>query len=205
MEPDILLEMPNAPDEMDLDLKKFYLSNRFLIFNRDVDSDLIEDFVLNIMRWNIEDIDVPVEKRKPIRLIINSRGGSPFSGNALVSAIMTSKTPVYGIGMGLVASAAFDIFLACEKRYAFSTCVVMMHDGGIDIQTSSKKAKDTVEFLTMTMAEKDKEFVLSRTNMNADFYDSKYGEEFYMYSDTAKELGIVHKIIGIDCEMDDVL
>ena len=191
-------------DEFYSAMHKECLNDRILVFNQEVDDGLIEDFVLYILKWNKEDKDIPIEKRKPITIIMNSIGGSPFSGGALVAVIMASKTPVRAVGIGMVASACFDIYISCDERISFDNVTYLLHDGGIELSTSSKKMKETVEYFTNTMAEHDKHFVLNRTNMTEEFYDSVYGEEFYMYAEKAKELGVVHKIIGKDIELDDI-
>lgn len=180
------------------------LDNRVLIFNRGVDESLVEDFVLYILKWNREDKDIPVEKRRPITLLIHSMGGDVFAGTALVNVLLSSDTPTIGVALGLVASAAYDIYLACDERLAFNNSIFLQHDGGLDISTSSKKMKEIAEFFTRAMAQRDKDLILSRTNMEEDFYDDIYGEEFYFYADKAKELGVVHKIIGEDIEIGEI-
>ena len=198
-----LLELNTATnDEFYNIMHRECLENRTLILNQDIDDAVIEDYVLYILKWNKDDRDIQIEKRKPITIIMNSVGGSPLSGSALIATIMASKTHIRAVGMGLIASACFDIYLACDERISACNAVYLMHDGGLELSTSSKKMKETVEFFTTTMAQNDKKFVLSRTNMDEDFYDSVYGEEFYMYADKAKELGVVHKIIGEDVDID---
>lgn len=180
------------------------LDNRVLVFNRGVDESLVEDFILYILKWNREDKDIPIEKRKPITLLIHSLGGDVFAGTALVNVLLASDTPTKAVALGIVASAAYDIYLACDDRIAFSNSIFLQHDGGVDISTSSKKMKEIAEFFTRSMAQKDKDLILSRTNMEEDFYDDIYGEEFYFYADKAKELGVVHKIIGEDIDVGDI-
>ena len=127
-----------------------------------------------------------------------------FSGSALVNVLLASETPTRAVALGVVASAAHDIYLACDERIAFENSIFLLHDGGFDISTSSKKMKETVEFFTRAVAQRDKEFILSRTNMEEDFYEDIYGEEFYFYADKAKELGVVHKIIGEDISIGEI-
>ena len=43
------------------------------------------------------------------------------------------------------------------------------------------------------------------TNIDEDFYDSHHDREFYIYADEAKELGCVDKIIGVDCDLDEII
>lgn len=46
------------------------LQNRKLYLNSGIDLCSIEDIVKHIIRYNVEDKDIPVEERKPIKLYI---------------------------------------------------------------------------------------------------------------------------------------
>lgn len=99
------------------------LADRRIIINTSVSGDLLEDVVLHILRWNQEDEYIPVEARKPIWLYIQSAGGSTFHGFNLIDVIKASKTPVYGVCFTICASMAFNVFIACHKRYAFKNSI----------------------------------------------------------------------------------
>ena len=74
-----------------------------------IDDEIKEDIIglaRNILRWNIEDAGVPVEKRVPIRLYINSPGGLLTPTFAVCDAIKMSATPIWAINMHEAASAA---------------------------------------------------------------------------------------------------
>lgn len=181
------------------------LEKRILIINQDIDSDIIEDYIYQIIRWNIEDKDIPSEKRQPIKLFINCNGGDCITGFSLVDVIKNSKTPVIGIGFGLVASMAYHIYISCGTRYAFADTILLMHDGEITISNSTSKARDTMAFFN-NMEERTKKHVLAHTSITEEFYDKHYDQEFYMYADQqGKELGCVDYVIGIDCDLDTIL
>ncbi len=179
------------------------LDRRILIFNDDVNDFILEDYILYIIKWNREDEHIPRENREPIKIYINSGGGSVLSANMFKDVIIQSETPVIGVGFDLVASAAYHIYLACDERIAFESSTILQHDGQIMIENSNKKAKDTMKYLEQ-MDDKLKEFVLNRTNIDSDFYDQVYETEFYMSAEQAKELGVVHEIIGIDCGLEKI-
>lgn len=191
-------------DELYVEQIKHFLENRTIIFNQEMDDNVIENVVLYILRWNGEDKGLPREARKSIKIIFNSVGGDMYAGQALIDTIMASETPVIGVGIGLVASAGYLCYLACHERVAMKNTVLLMHDGSVNISNSSQKAKDTMKFVD-EMEARSKEFVLSRTEITDDFYTEKYGNEFYFYPAQGKELGVVHKIIGEDCTLDYIL
>ena len=202
--PDIFTALTSNQNSAYEELYREYLDERTLFLNNEINEDVIEDYVMYIIKWNKEDRDLPDDKRRPIKIFISSPGGNVFDANILIDVITNSKTPVWGIGLDLVASAAYIAFLACHRRCAFKNSVFLQHEGEMAIENSRSKFKQTSEFFD-SQEKSTKEFILSRTNMTSDFYDSIFEVEFWMTSEKAKELGVVEEIIGIDCSMDDII
>lgn len=183
---------------------KEWLENRVLIINQDISDDILESYIMHILKWNAEDKHKDADARKPIRIIINSSGGDMIVGMGLVDAILQSETKIIGIGLGLVASAAFHIYISCHERVSFKNTVFLMHDGEINIQQTTSKARDTMAFFE-EMEDRIKNHVLSYTEMTEEFYDGHFKQELYLYANTAKKLGCVDKIIGDDVDIDYIL
>ena len=186
------------------ELLRDFINDRIIVFNDDIDKNIVEDIIMYILKWNKEDKNLPIEKRKKIRFYISSPGGNTFDGNILSNVILQSKTPIIGIALDLCASAAYCAFLACHERIAFQDTSFLQHEGEISIENSRSKAKQTAEFFD-SMEEKAKQFILSRTKITSELYDQVYDNEFWMDAEKAKELGVIHKIIGQDCDLDYVL
>ena len=182
------------------DLMKYYTDKRVLIINKDIDVTVIESYAIRIMRWNDEDKNIPTELRHPITILIHSCGGDLFSTLFLIDIIKQSKTPIRTVGMGLVASAAYYIYINGHDRIAFENTVFLQHDGTISIADSNSKVKDFIAFNDL-MEERIKESILSRTKIDAEFYDKTFDKEYYFFADKGKELGVVDKIIGQDIEL----
>lgn len=185
------------------DLMKYYTNKRVLIINKDIDNSVIESYAIRILRWNDEDKNILPEKRQPITLLIHSCGGDLFSTLFLIDIIKQSKTPICTVGMGLVASAAYYIYINGHKRLAFENTVFLQHDGTISIADSNSKVKDFMAFNDL-MEERIKESILTQTKITADFYDKTFDKEYYFFADKGKELGVVDKIIGQDIELVDI-
>jgi ATP-dependent Clp protease protease subunit len=179
------------------------IQSRTLIFNSDVDDTILENYIYYILKWNSEDKDLPRNKRKPIRIIFNSNGGDPFIGMGFADTILASTTPVIGVGIGLVASAAFYIYISCHTRVSFPHTVFLQHEGNLSVANSGSKARDTMDFIAC-MDDRIKEHVLAHTTMEEPFYDQHYQKEYYMYAATAKGNGVVDKIIGEDVSLDEI-
>ena len=82
--------------------------------------------------YQIQEDDEKDEKekdynREPIKLYINSYGGSIYDMWGLIDVILNSKTPIYTYCTGYAMSAAFKIFLAGHKRYCYKHSIFMYH------------------------------------------------------------------------------
>ena len=176
------------------DVMRDALDSRVLIFNSKIDSDVVEDYIYHILVWNQEDNGLAPEKRKKIYFLFNSPGGDAIISMVLCDIINASATPIIGVGLGIVCSAAFYTYICCHKRIAFENTVFLRHDGDLCVANSSSKAKDTMAFLS-TMDVRVKEHVLKYTSMSEEFYDNTYETEFYMYADAAVEIDACDKII----------
>lgn len=197
--------LTGGSDSLYEEIIKENLEHRTLIFNEDVNDSLIENYILYIMKWNREDRDIEPSKRRKITIILNSPGGECILGfGGMVNCIEQSKTPIRVVGMGLVASMAFYIYITAKDRFALQNTVFLMHDGEMSASSSGGKFKDVARFFE-SMDSRTKQHVLKYTNMSEEFYDSHLDREFYCYADKAKELGCVDYIIGEDCDFDEIL
>lgn len=201
---ELMTLLNSGNDDLYSEVIRENLEHRILVFNDEVNDCVLENYILHILKWNREDIDIPTDKRKTITIYINSPGGNSIDGFNFVDVIRCSKTKIRGVSFGLAASMGYHILLACHDRIAFKNSILLQHDGEISIQNSTSKAKDTMKFFD-NMEQRTKKYVLSRTTMTEEFYDKIYDQEYWMYADEAKKLGCIDKIIGEDIEFDDIL
>ena len=190
-----------TPDSFYEEVIQSYYEDRTLFINQDIDECIIEDCIVFILNWNKEDKGLAKENRRPIKIYLNSNGGDSVVAMQLVDVIKMSITPVTIIGLSMVASAAFHIFIAGHDRVCFDNTIFLMHDGAVSISNSTSKAKDTMKFIEQ-LENRSKQHVLDKTTIDEGFYNSHYDIELFMYADEAKKFGIVDKIIGVDCAMD---
>ena len=80
-----------------------------------------------------------------------------------------------------------------------------MHDGRTFSWDSMAKAKDRMEFEAVQLEQVTKQYILNRTKIDEKLYDENYRVEWYMLPEEAKRLGICTDIIGIDCDIDDIV
>lgn len=185
----------------------FYLKDlkqRKLFLNSEIDQFTVADIVKHIMQFNKEDKNVAPENRQPILLYVTSNGGEVGAGFELIDVIVNSKTPVYTINLGYQYSMGFLIGLAGHKRYASANAKFLMHDGSNFVWDSGMKAQDRMDF-NRKIESRIKKYVLSRSTVTDEEYDSKLRVEWYLFADEAKEKGFVDYIIGEDCDINEVI
>jgi len=180
------------------------LQQRKLFVDDDIDEFEVFDVVRHILQFNKEDRGIEPSERKPVLLYVTSNGGQVDPGFKLIDAIMASKTPIYTINLGYQYSMGFLIGLAGHKRYATKNAKFLMHDGSNFIYNSGAKAQDQMRFQTKVEG-RIKDYVISRSKVTGEEYDSKLRVEWYMFADEAKEKGFVDYIIGDDCDIDEVI
>ena len=185
-------------------IQKNAMNDRRIILNQDIDDNLMELICCSIIKWNQEDKDLPIEKRKKIYIYVNSCGGETMMGLQVIASIQTSITPVVTVGFSFCASMAGYILAAGDERICFPNTIVLLHDGGIEISSSTNKAKDIQNFYD-ELDNHMRQFWIDNTNMDEEFLDNISDREYYMLAQEAKERGIVDKIIGADCTLDEIL
>lgn len=185
----------------------FYLNDlkqRKLFLNVDVEQLSVADIVKHIMQYNKEDKGIDPKDRQPILLYVTSNGGEVDSGFELIDIIQNSKTPVHTINLGYQYSMGFLIGLAGHKRFATQNAKFLMHDGSNFVYNSGTKAQDQMEF-QKKVEERVKQYILSRSKLTSEEYDSKLRVEWYLFASEAKDKGFVDYIIGEDCDIDEVI
>lgn len=151
--------------------------------------------VERILDFNRADEGIPIDKREPIRLYINSPGGEVTEGFALVSAIRLSKTPVYTVNVGEWCSMAFMIGIAGDRRFSLPYMTFLMHEGTSFVVGSAGKAHDRAKFNERFKNEVMRAHVLECSKMTASQYDALERVEFYMLPEDALEYGFIDEIV----------
>ena len=182
------------------------LKSRRIILNRGIDDSLIEIVCLMIIKWNIEDRGLTDEERRKrkIYILINTDGGDLVMANVLADIFSASKTPIVTIGLAKCASAGIYLLAAGHERYCLPNTVILLHDGENGYVSSSNKGKDIQKFFDQLDA-KSEEILLKNTKITKEFLESNRDREYYMFADEAQELGIIDKIIGVNCDIDQIL
>ena len=184
------------PDPTLLDYYK-RLKKREILINQEIDDGIIE-WTQEIIEWNREDKDIEdISQMTPIKIFINSNGGSLNAIMELITICNLSRVPVMAIGMGKCYSAGGLLLMGITKgnRYILSTTEALIHDGNMSgYGGDTGKAIDDLE-QTKKNEEKVKKFILSCTNISEDLYDKNYRKNWWLDSSEIIKYGLADHII----------
>ena len=175
---------------------KYYedLYNRTIWINDEINGDLTQELIHYIMKWNREDKDIPEMERKPIRLMFDSPGGDLDAQAAICSVIELSKTPVIGIAIGLVASAASLIYLSCHMRLALKSSYFILHKGSAALSGDFENIMNSIDDYKKEV-EKMVSFIIERSNYTKEEVEEHIKKDWYVRAPQALEKGLVDEII----------
>ena len=181
----------------DPDLYKFYqdLKNRVLWLDSEINEDSLM-IIRYILQWNQEDVGKPLDLRKPIKLMINSVGGSLDIADSIVSIIELSKTPVWGIGIGMVASAASLIYLACHKRFALKTTYFIFHKGSYTGGSANYNELMAAMDDYKKQVERMVQFYITHTGYEETEVKGKIETDWYIRGQELVEKGVIDEFIS---------
>ena len=162
----------------------------------DIDEDTGDVIEAIIRYWNEIDNEqnLSYEERKPIKIYVNSPGGSLHATFTMVDAIRMSKTPVYTINTGMAFSGGFLTFISGHKRIAYPNSTFLFHEGstGGGVQDAGK-FRNYAAFYEK-MLEKIEKITLNCTNISKEEYAKHKLDDWWLCADEALELGICDKI-----------
>lgn len=197
---DIMISLPSNAETIKLpdpELLAYYrnLENRVLWLDTAVDDSWLH-YMRQIMEWNRDDMDKPVEERVPIKLCIYSYGGDLDINNAFIDVIQMSKTPVWGVNMGQANSAGCFIYLSCHRRLAMPNSTFLIHQGSGEnfsgtaqqlfsyLEEYQRKIQNLVEYLKATTKIPEETLLANITT------------EWFLDADEALEYGVCDEIVN---------
>lgn len=166
----------------------FYLSDN-------VDKTTIGKVCFNLLYLLQEDDETDKKekdfKREPIKIYVNSFGGSVYDMWALIDIMLNSKTPIYTYCTGYAMSAGFQIFLAGEKRYVSKNATLLYHQ--LSMWTGGKYLDVCNVMQERERNQKDIEkYIMSRTNISQEKLNEVREKkiDWYIHSEDCEKLGI---------------
>lgn len=150
----------------------------------------------SIRFWNRVDDEenIPVEERKPIKLYINSGGGSLLATFTIIDAIKMSKTPVWTIAVGSAYSGGFFSFICGHRRFAYPNASFLYHEGNAGTSGTASQFANFAAFYKKQL-EKLKQIVLTNTTIGEEKFNEIQKEDFWMTAEEAVNFGCADEII----------
>lgn len=145
--------------------------------------------------WNEQDEknEIPIEERTPIRIYVDSNGGSLVETFTMIDSISMSKTPVYTICTGAAYSGGFFTFIAGHKRFAYPLSSFLYHEGSTGNTGDAGKFRNFAAFYDKILKQL-KDVTIKYTNITEEEYDKHIKDDWWFTAEEALEFGICDKI-----------
>lgn len=172
------------------------LNYRTVLLNNEIDETFYETVVLPLQKFEQDD------SSKPVKLILNTPGGSIADGLMLCNVIDNYKKPLeiivpsYSCSMGtiILCSGNFNPNV-CKKCYPFS--FALFHSGQTYVGGESTSVDDVIDFNRM-IDNKIRAYVIKNTNISDELYQQHHRKQWYITAEEMLEYKLVDEIIGSD-------
>lgn len=177
------------------------IPSRTLVLSGEVDEDTVSELIQDISDLNEYDDDqesiIVDYERSPIKLIINSVGGTVYDGFALIGVIEQSKTPIHTYCFGSAMSMALLILVSGHKRFGHRLSTFMYHE------CLDQLPYDKLSTLNENLRETNRimkvydDYLISKTSMKRKQLDDskKVKYDWYLSPEEALQYKIIDEII----------
>ena len=175
-------------------------NSRNIVLSSDITASSVADIIESILDINTLDDefegDLQDYHREPIKLVVNSFGGSVYDGFALIAAIEHSKTPIHGYCYGSAMSMGFIIYISTHIRFAHKTSTLMYHEISDVFWGNITGAKQNIKECERIQKVYD-DYVLSRTKIPVDKMNDYKArkDDWYMSAQEGLKYKIINKIL----------
>lgn len=160
-----------------------------------IDND-VADAVDNYIRFfNQEDEEnnIPVEKRQPIKVYIDSLGGDIMGTLTIIDAIRQSETPVWTINSGQAYSGGFFIFITGHRRISYPNASFLFHEGSTGTMGDANKFNNWADFYKRIL-DRLKKITLKYTEISEEEYEKHQKDDWWFFAEDALEMGVCDEI-----------
>jgi ATP-dependent Clp protease, protease subunit len=201
----LLIQIPPELEDIKLpspELIQYYknYNDRRIFIDYDIDESLIEASK-QIMEYNTQDKDIPVEQRKKIFVYVYSYGGDLSAAYSFIAICETSRTPVITTNMGVAMSAGLLILLAGHERYCLKRSQALIHSGSGGMQGSYEQLEESQKAYKK-MVEDMGVYIREKTNIDTKLFNKNKTKDWYLSDKEQIELGVVNKIVE---NLDEIL
>ena len=171
------------------------LNHRTIIFNCDVQEDLIEKVYIPLRDFEMDD------SMEPVTIIMNSSGGSVSDGFFLAHYISQYSKPLNIIVPGYACSMAAVILAGGGKnenviRSCFPCSYALIHDGYVALAAQETKTANDIMAFNDNVDRQIRQFFVDNTNITEEEYDSHTRHQWFLRADEMLEAGLIDRIYG---------
>lgn len=137
--------------------------------------------------------------KKSINVVIHSIGGDVFAANAIYSALAMNKATITGTIIGICASAATIVLMACDSRRIAKNAMLMAHNPSVSLW-GSYQADDLLKLAEVTNQVK-KSIVaayMERLDKTEEEINQLMDEESWYVGQEAVDAGFCDSVIEAD-------
>ncbi len=178
--------------ERSYDIYSRLLKDRIIMLSGEIDDGLANSVVAQMLFLAAEN------SNEDIKIYINSPGGSISAGMAIYDTMNLIQPKVSTICIGMAASMAAFLLASGEKgkRFALPNSEIMIHQplGGASGQAT--EIKIAAEHILKIKARMNK-ILSEKTNQPLEKIERDTERDYYMFSDEAKEYGIIDDILDV--------
>jgi ATP-dependent Clp protease protease subunit len=171
-------------------LGRSLMKGRTILISDPIDHKLTSRVIAQLL--HLDDAD----PKKPIKIFINSPGGSADDGFAIYDMLRFVRPRVRIISAGLSASAATVIMLgaAKEDRLALPNARIMIHQPSMQSFGPAEDLRRTAEQI-LKLRLRINELYAQETGQSLDKVTDDTDRDFWMTAQEAVNYGLIHKVI----------
>ena len=178
-----------------------YQKDNTIYIDEDITSESIELWARQLKNLCNKQLSRPKEERSPVKLIINSAGGSARDTLYFIDLMEYYKKrdiEIYTYITAYAYSGAFKIGICGSKRFAYKHSELLCHqwnkfEYGVKTYQDTVNDRERNDRLYNELAE----VIVSNTKITREMLDdyTKHNRDFVMTSKTALELSVIDEIV----------
>lgn len=169
---------------------KQLLESRTVLLTGPVTDELSQKILAQLLVLDAQDAE------KPIRVVINSPGGSVDAGYAIYDAMRFVRAPVIAICAGLAASAATVILLGADKgsRYSLPNTRFLLHQPSTGMQGQASDISIGAQQI-LNLRARINRLLAAETGQPLERIQTDTHRDYWMTAEESVEYGLIDGIL----------
>ncbi len=187
------LETMQLPDPGYVNYWRLF-NDRIIYMDMDIDDNALE-IQKDILYFNMVDVGIPKEERKPIKIIINSQGGYLAEAMSLATTFKLSETPVWTYNAGYAYSGACILLVAGQKRFALPYSFALFHSGSGGVSGTFEQTQEAQKQYKKQVDDMNK-FFMEQTTIEDKVFKRNKSKDWYFSVDDQLNYGLVDCVVS---------